>query len=349
MKKILFIIIVSFFSVILVNWFIIQQKSNTPSLKKVIPKEKPLLAYTFENLKKTIFPTNTFILGKIITETPEIITQIFYFNVPDKPDSRNILKVSGVINIPKNPGTYPIIVMFRGFIPEETYQPGAGTEHVAEVLAQNKFITLAPDFLGFGESSSPSKDSFEARFQTYTTALTLFSSLPNFNTALDASYSATIKADIDKVGIWAHSNGGHIALSVLAISGSTYPTVLWAPVSKSFPYSILYYTDESDDQGKALRKALALFENDYDAQLFSPERYYQWIKAPLSIHQGSTDREVPISWSDDLVDELKKDDIKLEYIIYPGADHNMLPTWSSVVKNSIVFYEDKLNNSSTSK
>lgn len=341
MKKSLFIIILFFLLGLLTDRFIFFQQTTNSSSKKIAPKEKPLLAYTFENLKKTVFPINNITLGKIIAETPEIITQTFYFDVPDKPDSKSMLKASGVINIPKNPGTYPIIIMLRGFIPEETYRPGAGTEHVATVLAQNKFITLAPDFLGFGESSPPSKNSFEARFQTYTTALTLFLSLPTLNSSLDASYSATIKADIDRVGIWAHSNGGHIALSALAISGLTYPTVLWAPVSKSFPYSILFYTDETDDQGKALRKALTLFENDYDVQLFSPERYYKWIKAPLSIHQGDLDREVPISWSDDLVDELKKDEINAEYTTYSGADHNMLPTWSSAVKNSISFYEKK--------
>jgi len=341
MKKIFIFLFVLLFIGSAGYYFFVNKNQSSP-LISVKPNEKPLLAYTFENLKKTKFPTNSITLGKIINETPEIITQKFYFSIPQKPNSGSMLKVSGVINLPKSPGIYPIIIMFRGYVPEEVYRSGIGTEHVAEALAQNKFITLAPDFLGFGESSLPSRDSFEARFQTYTTALTLFSSLPTLNSALDSSYSATIKVNTGKVGIWAHSNGGHIALSTLAISGLTYPTVLWAPVSKSFPYSILYYTDETEDQGKTLRKALALFENDYDAQLFSPERYYKWIKARLSIHQGNLDREVPISWSDDLVEGLKKDEIKVEYTTYTGADHNMLPAWSSAVKNSISFYEKSL-------
>ena len=142
-----------------------------------------------------------------------------------------------------------------------------------------------------------------------------------------------------KIGIWAHSNGGHIALSTLAISGVTYPTVLWAPVSTSFPYDILYYTVESDDQGKGLRKVLAQFEQTYNTDQFSPPKYYSWIKAPMEIDQGTNDHEVPVWWSDNLVATLKKNKDDVTYQTYPGADHNLLPSgWSSAVSNDISFY-----------
>lgn len=342
MKKILLFVILSFLLGFLVNQYLYSLKLNTVPVKRVEPKEKPLLAYTFENLKKTTFPKSAIRLGEVMNETSEVITQMFFFDVPIKPNSDRMATVSGVINLPKESGTYPIIVMFRGYVSEEIYQSGIGTQRVAETLAKHKFITLAPDFLGYGESSPPSIDSFEARFQTYTTALTLFSSLSTLNLSLETSYSASIQADTNKIGIWAHSNGGHIALSVLAISGSAYPTVLWAPVSKSFPYSILFYTDETDDQGKALRKALSLFENDYNTQDYSPERYYPWIQAPLLICQGSADPEVPVQWSNDLILGLEKNDTVVEYKIYPNADHNMLPLWFDAVIDSISFYEKML-------
>jgi dipeptidyl aminopeptidase/acylaminoacyl peptidase len=159
---------------------------------------------------------------------------------------------------------------------------------------------------------------------------------------LEASYSGKITADLGKVGIWGHSNGGHVALSVLAISGVTYPTVLWAPVSVSFPYSILYYTDESDDQGKALRKTLAGFEENYNTELFSPPGYYNWIKASVEINQGLADQEVPYWWSDNLVATLKKDKVTVKYLTYPGADHNMLPSgWSEAAMNTLNFYNNQ--------
>jgi len=345
MKKILGLLSIVLLIVVAFESFYIFQREY---FKKDVIKEKlipkPLLSYTFENLKNTKFPQNQITLGPVISETQDSFSQAFYFSAPKTPLSREMDKISGLANIPKKEGEYPVIVMFRGFIPQDSYEPGAGTQPSAKELAKNGFITLAPDFLGLGESASPSADPFEGRFQTYTTALTLLSSVQTLNKGLESNYVGTISADLEKVGLWGHSNGGHIALSVLALSGATYPTVLWAPVSKSFPYSILYYADESDDQGKAMRKSLSDFEELYDTQLFSPERYYRWIKAPIEINQGTADREVPYWWSDDLAETLKENDVDVTYFTYPGADHNLLPSgWGSAVTNTIDFYKQEFN------
>lgn len=333
------------FAVVTIEFLYITQ--NNWFTKKIItekPAPKPLLAYTFENLKKTTFPKTQITLADITDENEDSISQIFYYSVPQTPENKTLKRVSGLMNIPKKSGKYPVIIMFRGFVPDNIYKPGIGTEHVAQVLAKDGFITLAPDFLGFGSSASPSADSFENRFQTYITALTLLSSLPSLNSGLEASYSGSITGDMSKIGIWGHSNGGHIALSTLAISAATYPTVLWAPVSTSFPYSIIYYSDESDDQGKAMRKTLSDFEDIYDTELFSPVNYYKWIKAPIEINQGLEDQEVPYWRSDDLVSTLKKHNVSVDYFTYPNADHNMLPnSWPDAVLNTVNFYKKEFS------
>ncbi len=309
------------------------------------PSPTPLIAFDFNNLKKTKFPKTQIIFGRVINQNNEYISRVFYYSVPKTPGSTVLEKVSGLANIPQKPGTYPVIIMYRGFVPDNIYKPGVGTQPVASVLAQNGYITLAPDFLGYGESDMPSKDPFENRFQTYTTAVTLLSSIPTLNKGLDASYSGQIKADMGKIGIWGHSNGGHIALSTLEITGVKYPTVLWAPVSTSFPYSILYYTDESQDQGMALRKTLAGFEATYNTNLFSPTNYLNWIKAPILVNQGTADEEVPYWWSQNLVSQLQKDGDSANLIEYDGADHNMLPEdeWSRAVGNTLNFYNKAFN------
>jgi uncharacterized protein len=337
-KSLILLIVLLSASVVSVLYFFYKEKI-TFSNKIHQAQPKPLLAYTFENLKKTKFPKSNITIGPIVTENADQVSRMFYFSVPQRPNTKDMEKVSGVVNIPKTNGKHPLIVMFRGFVPDNIYKPGIGTQPSAKVFANKGFITLAPDFLGFGQSASPSADPFENRFQTYTTALTLLSSLSNVNLALDREYQGTVSVDLNKIGIWGHSNGGHIALAALEISGINYPTVLWAPVSASFPYSILYYTNESDDQGEALRKTLAIFENIYDTDQFSLTNYYNWIKAPIQINQGENDHEVPVWWSDDLVEKLKKDDISVQYFTYPQADHNLLPSsWSDAVSNSINFY-----------
>lgn len=341
MKRFLFLLCLLFFILLIGETYFLYTKKDILFPPKPGEIPKPLLIYSFENLRKTSFPTTQITMGEKVTSDANSFSQLFYFATPKKPNSKSMENVSGLLNAPSKPGTYPVIIMFRGFVPQDVYHPGIGTEPVAKVLADNGFITLAPDFLGFGQSASGSADSFENRFQTYTTALSLLSSIKTLNEGLFASYSGSITADLSHVGIWAHSNGGHIALSSLAISGVEYPTVLWAPVSASFPYSILYYTDESDDQGKILRKVLAQFEKIYNTDAFSPPLFYTWIKSPIDIEQGSGDREVPYWWSDDLTKILQKDGLNVTENLHPGADHNMLPTssWNQAVVNTISFYK----------
>ena len=241
-------------------------------------------------------------------------------------------KVTGVAHLPNGKGPFPIILQFRGYVDKQKYYPGEGTDHSAEVYASNGFISLAPDFLGYGSSDPPSPDAFEDRFLTYTTALNLI-----------ASVKTLPMADATKIGIWGHSNGGHIALTVLEILGKSLPASLWAPVSKPFPYSILYYSDEADDNGKALRKELAAFEQNYNVDNYSLTNYFNRLAGPIILHQGSADDAVPQGWSDLLAKTIKGKEKNITYYVYPEADHNMAPTaWNTVVSRDVAFFKKEL-------
>lgn len=342
---------------------------KSPIVKKVADKivEKPLEKYSFENLRKAKFEPSEIVLGDVIEQdNDKIISRKFYYNTQDPSDSDKKYKVSGVINMPSEEGEYPVIVMFRGFVERSEYQPGVGTNRGAQFFAQNGMITLAPDFLGYGESDMPEETPLEERFQTYPTAISLLNSVENLNEALEkschseqseGSVSPTgkdssssiqndnvcgIKSDPSRVGIWGHSNGGHIALSVLAITGKKYPTVLWNPVTKPFPYSILFFTDEYDDEGKTLRKVVSDFEKDYDILEYSPGKYYDWIQAPIQLHQGEADDAVPIKWSNQFHDVMEEKEKDIEYFTYPGADHNLMPNgWNTAVARSLNFYKER--------
>lgn len=301
----------------------------------IIP-EKPLEKYSFERLKNRNFSGSPISIERELKNDPDFTSRLFFYESDGK-------KVSGLINLPAKSGKFPVIVMFRGYVDVEKYTTGEGTRRSGEVFAKNGFITLSPDFLGYGDSASPSASSIEERFETYTAASNLLSSIPNLNRALDTINNGEIQADPEKIGIWGHSNGGHIAISVLEITGKGYPAVLWAPVTKPFPYSILYFTDEFEDHGKTLRKVVADFEKDYDAERYSPTNYFDWITAHIELHQGTADEAVPLRWSDDFVKQLKKLDKNITYYTYPGDDHNFAQgSWGKVVERNISFYRNRL-------
>ena len=151
--------------------FRLGQKSNfelpipiTKNQTKTV--DKPLDKYTYENFAKTKFLPAKITFGEILAENQNFKSYLFFFEVDGK-------KISGLANVPNAPGTYPVVVLLRGYVDREIYQTGVGSQRVGELFANNGFITLAPDFLGYGRSDNPSENPIEERFQTYTTALTL--------------------------------------------------------------------------------------------------------------------------------------------------------------------------------
>ena len=311
--KILFGVIIGIsLSLVYYAFFIKETRSVvTPIIESIA---RPLEKYTIDNLTLRGGVASDIILDEAVATTSAYTAYLFHYKSDNK-------KVTGLAHVPNGTGPHPVIVQFRGYVDRAIYTPGIGTRRSAEVFAQNGFISFAPDFLGYGGSDMPSENIFEERFQTYTVAMDLL---------------ASIKAE--HVGIWAHSNGGQIALTALIALQKPIPIALWAPQSAYFPYSILYYTDDADDKGTLLRKKLAEFESVYDADAYTMRNYLDRLQSPIQIHQGGSDEAIPKRWTDDFVEALKKSDKTVTYFTYPNADHDMRPDWNTVVSRDVEFY-----------
>lgn len=297
----------------------------------VLPKALPLEKYTIENLVKTKIEPGTLEPSTNLAETDKYTS--YYFDFRFKSDFVSKKNVSGQMNVPssQNANKFPLVIMLRGYVDQKLYKTGDGTRNTAKYFAENGFITIAPDFLGYGSSDKEAGNIFESRFQTYVTVLSLIESLDQISLW-----------DKKNIFIWGHSNGGQIALTLLEVTGKDHPTSLWAPVSKPFPYSILYYTDESDDKGKLIRKELAQFEEDYDVEKYSLTNYFDRINSSLIIHQGAADDAVPTDWTNSLVKKLKILEKKVTYYTYPNTDHNLRPNWDTVVSRDLDFFNNNL-------
>ncbi len=300
--------------------------------------ERPLDKYTIDNLSLRQGKRSQIVLDEAIATESAYTVYTFHFMSDGK-------RVTGLAHMPivfdsgnqsikidqEIRKKMPVIVQVRGYVEHSIYEPGVGTKRSAEVFARNGYISLAPDFLGYGGSDNPSNDVFEERFQTYTTLLDLLASIDSLGVA-----------DSGRVGIWAHSNGGQIALTALMVTRKVYPTTLWAPVTRVFPYSILYYTDEAEDKGKALRKKLSEFERNYDVDLYTMTNFLDRIESPLYLHQGTADEAVPVRWNEEFVTELKAKNKTIGYFLYPGADHNLQPSWNTVMSRDLEFFRKYL-------
>jgi len=333
------------------------QSSKHVSLSELVrptPKPLPLLKYTIPNLRKYNFQTSQITIEKKIKEFPKYTSYVFSFQTLGK-------QMTGQINIPKTgvnaantnrtptnnlgstTSSWPVIILVRGYVPPENYQTGIGTRPAAEVFAEHGYVTLAPDFFGYGNSDAESTDSWEARFQKPISVVELIKSI-TANPKIEVDQNNQIQVDPQKMGMWAHSNGGQIALTTLEIMDQPIPATLWAPVTAPFPYSILYFSDEEADEGKATRAYIAEFEKDYDVTQFSLTDYLTLLHSPIQIQQGTADEAIHYVWSQEFVDKIKKENADYPVVLftYPGTNHNMQPAWNAAVQKDLDFFQKNL-------
>ncbi len=365
---ILFLTLISSSSFVLAYFYF--QKDNSPlkstiSTKKVEQKELPLLQYSIPALSKREFVAEQAIeVEKIISQNSADNSYVLLFTYLSQGK-----KISGALNLKldENQSSKPVIIMLRGWAPLENYYSGMGTKNAAAIFAQNGYLTLAPDFLGYGESDSEPSDTWEARFIKVANVIDLLRTIQKFP-KLDLSQLEdfpieNINIDQEKIGLWGHSNGGQIAVSTLEVLGSNLPTTLWAPVLAPFPYSILYFTDENQDEGKEARAYLSLFEKDYDVFDFSITQHLDRLQGPLQIQHGTSDDSALVTWSEEFLQkiDLENDrrrainasqsatsstqlrEIKVDFYKYPGANHNLQPNWNQAVERDLSFFAKNLN------
>lgn len=339
------------------------KNESTPSGKTIteqikIEQELPLLQYSFKNLSQKEFTSKqTLKVEKILSEDKKTGLYILLF----KYDSQG-KNISGALNLKidenlQESAKKPSIIMLRGYAPIENYYSGLGTKNAAAVFAQNDYITLAPDFLGFGESDPEPTDTWEARFIKTVNVIDLIKTIQVFP-ELDLSQLENfpikkITLNPNKIGVWGHSNGGQIAVSVLEIMNSNLPTTLWAPVLAPFPYSILYFSDEYGDEGKETRKYLSLFEEDYDVFDFSITQHLDQLHGPIQIQHGTNDDSALITWTEEFLVKIELENkrratdssaenkvapIEIDFYKYPGANHNLQPNWNEAVQKDLSFF-----------
>lgn len=355
MKKIFFVVILVSLAFIGVafwqGWIVMESSLNDPKgegsileIKKGVEKNIGYLAkYNFENLRNRESEESKIEkIGKVLivegarkefVERGDLVGKSFNFESSAISFQSNGKKISGMMNIPMSSKSskYPVIIMIRGFADAEGYFIGSGSWKAADELARNGFVTVSLDFLGFGLSENESKDILEARFEKVVSVLDLIESVKELD-----------MVDSDRIGIWAHSNGGQIAISVLEVTGEDYPTVLWAPMTNPFPKSVLETIDDKSESGLEVKKKIKDFEKEYDSDLYSIDSFYDWIKAPILIHQGSDDIWCEVEWQEKLVKKLKFLGKEVSLDIREGSDHNLKQSWDEVIEMDINFYKNNL-------
>jgi dipeptidyl aminopeptidase/acylaminoacyl peptidase len=242
------------------------------------------------------------------------------------------LTISGVMCVPHGEGPFPVVILNHGYIAPDEYWSGADTWYASAYLAQQGYLTISPDFRGWGES-----DAGDNYFRTglLIDALNLVSSLPSLP-----------KADVERVGMWGHSMGAGVTTKAMVVDPRIRAAVLYGSVSADDQAYLRRWgsssADVAPDDPVRLAYRWALQDREFTRRT-SPLFFFRDVTAAVQIHQGTEDGVTPPRWAEAIRDELRHWGRRVEYYAYEGQGHAFHDeSWTLFMDRVTRFYDRHL-------
>ena len=219
------------------------------------------------------------------------------------------LTIYGYADIPRGEGRYPVIIMLHGKSDPGGYSILAQDTGYSEMFASDGYIVLHPNLRDYQPS-----DHGDNRFMVGMAVDVLnLIALVKSGTGQDGIFK---RANPERLGLWAFSMGGAVALKVLTVSSDVKAAFLYSPMS-------------GDDY---LNAGFLAKTGDADAQLvltlpplvfmgISPQNFYKYITAAVDIHHGMVDSVIPPGWSQNTCTQLKTLGKIINCYFYEGMNH----------------------------
>ena len=325
-----------------------------PTATAIPTTEELIYPYTVDGLRQHDFQSGDIHIRETLEENDFYTSYLI-----DYPSDG--LTITGVMQIPVGDGPFPVIVMNHGFFARSVYNTGDGTDRASAFLAQQGYITLAPDYRSWGDS-----DISESFFYSglVIDVINLIDAIPSIP-----------EADSGRIGIWGHSMGGGVTIKVLTVvgAGSSHPVDLKA--------AVLYSTVSADDADIIDRWGMGCFgdiaageqvfgcnssdvipadlplnlqtayhKTASDAEgLKKVAAYYHldYVTAPVQIHYGTNDGQVfsgtPPVWSINLVQGLRDNGKQVELYQYDGEHHSFIgEPWFVFMRRVLRFFDENV-------
>ena len=253
------------------------------------------------------------------------------------------LKIFALLTVPKGakPASgWPVIIFNHGYIPPTVYRTTERYIAYVDAFARNGYIVFKPDYRGFGSSQGTPVSAYYSPDDTI--------DVLNAVTTMQRYASA----DPNRIGMWGHSMGGNITLRALVIDPRIKVAVIWAGVTATYTDMLYNWHPPAAHRpppsfgGGARQNYLAKYGTPEQNPAFwdsiSPMAYLADITAPIQIHHGTADVEVPLQFSQTLARDLQAVARPVELYTYAGADHNISQGFSQAMARSVAFFDRTL-------
>ena len=215
--------------------------------------------------------------------------------------------MTGTISLPDGAGPFPAVVVNHGFIPPERYWIGQDSGIFGDPMASHGFIAVAPNWPGYS-GSGPGAPGLPPIVQETVETLDLVSSLASLP-----------QADMARVALVGHSNGGGISEIAMVVDPRIRAVVLHGPVSSDMADNARKWWMSSPTGAGPVGSPDA--NPDGYAHL-SPRNYFAASNPPTLMIQGTSDQDIPAAWTEATLAALQAKGIESKVTWYPGAMHD---------------------------
>jgi dipeptidyl aminopeptidase/acylaminoacyl peptidase len=269
--------------------------------------------YTIETLRAREYGTEGAIeILNVIEETQHFTRYLIAYRSDG-------LRITGMLNLPKGEGPFPVVILNHGYYPLDVYQTGNGSKLAADYLANHGFLTIAPDFRSHAGSDDATNFFRAGHVIDTLNLIPLAQKLP--------------QAQPGKVGMWGHSNGGAITAKVITVSDQIAAAVIYAPASSNIVEDYQFRVERAGRRAPSStpRATISRVTTEFPVtpqqapdlyERLSPLPYLNYVSAAVQIHWGTADETVPYKWPGDLRDGLRAAGKQVEYFEYEGQPHS---------------------------